>query len=55
MLTYIGTIIGFVSLVIAVYRLVHQLQQLTGGVFRQQLIPATAPHYLDDVPAGAAE
>ena len=44
-----------VSLVVAVNGFVHQLDQFTAGVFTQQLIPTTAPHHFDHVPASTCE
>ena len=54
-LTYICAIFGFEGLVVAVNGFVHQLDQFTAGVFTQQLIPTTAPHDFDNVPASARE
>ena len=55
MLTHVGTVFGFEGLVVAVNGFVHQLDQLTAGVFTQQLIPTTAPHDFDYVPASTGE
>ena len=54
-LTYVCAIFGFKGLVVAVHGFVHQLDQFTAGVFTQQLIPTTAPHDFDNVPASARE
>lgn len=54
-LTNVRAIFGFEGLVVTVNGFVHQLNQLTAGVFTQQLIPTTAPDNLDNVPAGTGE
>ena len=54
-LTNVSAVFGFEGLVVAVNGFVHQLNQLTAGVFTQQLIPTTAPDNLDNVPASATE
>ncbi len=54
-LTNVGAVFGFEGLVVAVNGFVHQLNQLTAGVFTQQLIPTTAPDNLDNVPASTTE
>ncbi|VAL71315.1 Uncharacterised protein [Enterobacter kobei] len=54
-LTNVGTVFGFEGLVVAVNGFVHQLDQFTAGVFTQQLIPTTAPHHFDHVPASTCE
>src|SRR5690606_12171616 len=53
--TNVGTVFGFEGLVVTVNGFVHQLDQLTAGVFTQQLIPTTAPHDFDHVPASTSE
>ena len=55
MLTNVCAIFGFEGLVVAVNSFVHQLDQFTAGVFTQQLIPTTAPHHFDYVPASTFE
>ncbi len=54
-LTNVRAVFGFEGLIVAVNGFVHQLDQFTAGVFTQQLIPTTAPHHLDYVPASAFE
>ena len=54
-LANVRAIFGFEGLVVTVNGFVHQLNQLTAGVFTQQLIPTTAPDNLDNVPAGTGE
>ena len=54
-LAHICAVFGFEGLVIAVNGFFHQLDQLTAGVFTQQLIPTTAPDNLDNVPACTRE
>ena len=54
-LTYVGTVFGFEGLVVAVNGFLHQLEQFTAGVFTQQLIPTTAPHDFNHVPASTCE
>ena len=55
MFTNVRTIFRFEGLVVAVNGFVHQLNQLTAGVFTQQLIPTAAPDNLDNVPASTTE
>src|SRR5690606_25443492 len=54
-LTNVGTVFGFEGLIIAVNSFLHQLHQLTAGIFTQQLIPTTAPHHFNHVPASTRE
>ena len=54
-LTNVSAVFGFEGLVVAVNGFVHQLNQLTAGVFTQQLIPTAAPDNLDNVPASTTE
>ncbi|MNZ80938.1 hypothetical protein D3C78_995920 [compost metagenome] len=53
--TNVSTVFGFEGLIVAVNGFVHQLDQFTAGVFTQQLIPTTAPHHFNHVPASTAE
>ncbi|GAR59747.1 hypothetical protein NGUA15_01521 [Salmonella enterica] len=54
-LTYVSAVFGFEGLVVAVNGFVHQLDQFTAGVFTQQLIPTTAPHDFNNVPASTCK
>ena len=50
-----AAVLGLVGLIVAVRRLVHEVDQRAVAVLRQQCVPLAAPDDLDDVPAGAAE
>src|SRR5690606_5766495 len=50
-----GAVFRLERLVVAVRRRVHDVQQRALGVAGEQVIPATTPDDLDDVPAGTAE
>ena len=54
-LTHVSAVFGFEGLVVTVNGLFHQLDQFTAGIFTQQLIPASAPDNLDNVPASTAK
>ena len=54
-LAHIGAVLRLVVLVLAVDRLLHDLEERARGVLGEQRVPARAPEALDDVPAGAAE
>ena len=54
-LANVAAVLGLEVLIFAVDAFFHQLPQATGHVLGQKLVPAGAPHQLDDVPAGAAE
>ena len=54
-LAHVGAVARLVGLVVAVDGLLHPRQQQAVVVARQQLVPARAPHHLDDVPARAPE
>ncbi len=55
MLPHVGAVVGLVRLVVAVRRLVHQVDERAVAVGVQQRVPLAAPDHLDDVPARAAE
>ncbi|ETJ03975.1 MAG: Arginase/agmatinase/formimionoglutamate hydrolase, arginase family [Actinomyces urogenitalis DORA_12] len=52
-LAHVGAVVGLEGLVVAVERLHHEVLQGVVLVRGQQLVPATAPDDLDDVPACA--
>ena len=54
-LPHVGAIVGFKSLIVAVYGVHHQLAQVAFFVARQQRLPVAAPQQLDNVPACASE
>ena len=54
-LANIGAIFGFVGLVVAIGRAVHQVSQRTVGVSLQERVPFATPHDLDDVPSRTTE
>ena len=51
----IGAVLDSVLLELAVDGRVHLVDENTVGVRREQRVPLTTPHQLDDVPAGAAK
>ena len=51
----VGAVVGAEGLVIAVRRLVHEVDEGAVAVGREQRVPAPTPDDLDDVPPGAAE
>ena len=55
MLADVGAVIGLEGLVVAVERLHHEVLQGVVLVSGEELVPATAPDHLDDVPTGALE
>ncbi len=54
-LANVRAVFGFEGLIVAVNGFVHQLDQLTAGVFTQQFVPTGTPHHFDHVPASACE
>ena len=54
-LAHVGAVLGGVGLELAVGRGVHLVDEHAVDVAGEQLVPALAPHDLDDVPPGAAE
>ena len=54
-LAHVGAVLGLVGLVVAVGRLVHQIDERAALVAREQVVPLAAPDDLDDVPAGTPE
>src|SRR6185312_8373153 len=54
-LAHVGAALGLVGLVVAIRSDVHEVDERTLAVARQQAVPLATPDDLDDVPAGAAE
>ena len=54
-LTHVAAVTGLHGLIVTIHGLVHQLDQLAGSVFLQQLIPLATPDDLGDIPAGACK
>src|SRR5690606_13421221 len=54
-LANVGAALGLVGLIVAIRRLVHEVDERALGVLREKVVPIAAPDDLDDVPAGPAE
>ena len=54
-LAHISAVVSLEGLIVTVRGSVHDVDEGTFGVLVQQLVPATAPDDLDNVPAGTAE
>ena len=55
MLADIGTVFGFVRLIIAVDDFHHALAQYAVHITGEDFVPVAVPQHLDDIPAGATE